>query len=200
VYLHCVNSTLAANIGEATHDADVYVSIACLADLRDIEEISQNHRLSKHEFEKNGFSFDIYTQRNAKLPVPYESVAAYAKTYDSVKIACIEHLLTLKLEAAIDRQASEHGRKDVKDVIRLLLVGAENGINTDQVIAFMREDHMEYLSQIRKSPEFLSLAMGNAQQAKRLRTACEKVITQIDAAFNDESQDEPPAQSIPRPK
>ena len=49
--------------------------------------MSANSRLSKHEFRKGGFSFDVYTERHSKLPVPYANVAAYAQGYDGVLVA-----------------------------------------------------------------------------------------------------------------
>ena len=58
VYLHTINAENLADLAEATRDADLYISISGFSDLRDIEEVSANPRLSKHEFRKDGFSFD----------------------------------------------------------------------------------------------------------------------------------------------
>ena len=59
VYLHAVNAEGVRDLSEATQDADFYISVAGFSDLRDIDELSSNSRLSKHEFRKGGFSFDV---------------------------------------------------------------------------------------------------------------------------------------------
>ena len=99
-----------------------------------------------------------------------------------------EHLIVLKLEAAINRRDSEHGGKDVKDIIRLLLVAAQaektgNPFDTNEACAFMRQAHFEMLVEVMKSPEFAGLALGNAQLAARLRTTCAGVMSKIEAVF-----------------
>lgn len=183
VYLHTVNKDQSAQFAEATKDADVYISLSGFSDLRDIEELSQNARLSKHEFRKNGFSFDVYTERQSSLPVPYADVAAHAHTFDGVRVAAPEHLLVLKLEAAVNRHGSEHGRKDAKDVIRLLLV-AGGALDASLSVKFMQEAHLAHLHLILKGVEFISLAKGNAQLAKRLRQTCQGTVDRIDEAFS----------------
>jgi len=87
VYLHAVNAERVRELSEATQDAAFYISVAGFSDLHDIEELSANSRLSKHEFRKGGFSFDLYTERHSKLPVPYANVAEYAQSYDGVLVA-----------------------------------------------------------------------------------------------------------------
>ncbi len=61
VYLHAVNHELTRPYAEMTAIADVYMSLSAFSDLRDTEEVVQNARLSKHGFQKQGFSFDVYT-------------------------------------------------------------------------------------------------------------------------------------------
>lgn len=183
VYMHAVNKVGAAEFAEATNDADVYISIAGFSDLRDIEELSANSRLSKHEFQKGGFSFDVYTERQARLPVPYSEVAAHAVETNGVYIAAPEHLLVMKLEAAVDRHGSVHGQKDAKDVIRLLLVGL-NDFDAELAVKFMSEKHIIHLRSIMAGPEFVALAKGNSQLAKRLREKCESVFLRIERAFD----------------
>lgn len=183
VYLHAVNHQASEPFAEATTDADLYISLANLSDLRNIEELTQNPRLSKQEFRKGGFSFAVYAERQSKLPVPYSQVMAHAVNYDAVRVAALEELLVLKLEAAVDRHASAHGQKDAKDVIRILFLSQLCGLDADRAVAYMRPGHFERLRLIVKGPEFLSLAQGNAKTAKALRLACEKSFLRIKAAF-----------------
>ena len=119
VYLHAINGDSTSGLAEFTHDGDFYISLADMADLRDIEQVTANRRLSKHQLIKRGFEFDIYTERQSSLIVPYDQVAAYSETFDELRVACLEHLLVLKLEAYRDRRNSSKGQKDSKDIIRL---------------------------------------------------------------------------------
>ena len=182
VYLHAINTQGLADFAEATRDADLYISISGFSDLREIEELSANTRLNKHEFRKGGFSFDVYTERQSGLPVPYADVAAYALEYDGVKVAAPEHLLVLKLEAAVERRGSEHGRKDVKDIIRLMLVAEASTFDAKRCAAFMQDRHLAMLEEIAKGPEFLSLARGNAKEAKAMRLKFSAVLASIHKA------------------
>lgn len=179
VYLHAVNTPGLEELAETTQDADLYISISGFSDLREIEELSANARLSKHEFRKGGFSFDVYTERHSRLPVPYAEVAADAREYDGVKVAAPEHLLVLKLEAAVERKGSEHGRKDIKDIIRLMLVAEKSTFSPGHCVAFMQDRHLEMLEDIARGPEFLSLARGNAKDAKTMRSKFATVLSFI---------------------
>ena len=53
VYMHAMNHGPTSSLAEMTHDADFYISLSSLSDLREIEELVQNSRLSKHEFQRN---------------------------------------------------------------------------------------------------------------------------------------------------
>ncbi|HWS25833.1 MAG TPA: hypothetical protein VN259_04585, partial [Xanthomonadales bacterium] len=169
VYLHAVNHEQTREFAEATHDADFYISLANLGDLRSIEEVTTNKRLAKQEFHKSGFAFDVYAERQSDLPVPYSTVAAHAVEYDGVKVAALEELLVLKLAAAVDRHASEHGRKDAKDAIRILILATEIDFDPKRAAAFMSDKHFDRLSKIVDGPEFIALAHGNAKVARGLR-------------------------------
>ena len=172
VYIHAINTDDARQFAEFTHDADFYISISDLADLRDLEEITQNRRLSKHQLTKRGFEFDIYTERYSSLIVPYDEVIAYATTYDNLKIASLEHLFVLKLEAYRDRFASTKGQKDARDLIRIAIVSAAThaSFDTALVCKYLSDEHLALLERVRQGPEFLALAQGNAKQAKELRS------------------------------
>ena len=183
VYLHAINAGDLKELAEATKDADLYISISGFSELREIEELSPNPRLNKHEFRKGGFSFDVYTERHSSLPVPYAEVAADAREYDGVKVAAPEHLLVLKLDAAVDRKGSEHGRKDIKDIIRLMLVAHASKFDAKRCVAFMQERHFDVLVEIARGPEFMSLARGNAKQAKALRTRFSAVLESVRNAY-----------------
>jgi len=199
VYLHAVNHDQTRQYAEATQDADLYISLANLGDLRSIEEVTVNKRLAKQEFHKAGFAFDVYAERQSDLPVPYDTVAAHAVEYDGVKVAALEELLVLKLEAAADRHASEHGRKDAKDVIRILVLAGEMDFDADRATSFMARKHFERLTKIVEGPEFISLARGNAKVARSIREAASATFEAIRTAY--EAPDQPvAAQTKPGPR
>src|SRR6185436_10365237 len=101
------------------YDADFYISFADMGDLRDIEEVTANRRLSKHQMIKHGFEFDIYTERQSTLVLPYDVVLASSQIVGGIRVASPEHLLVLKLEAFADRKGSAKGDKDAKDLLRI---------------------------------------------------------------------------------
>jgi hypothetical protein len=171
VYFHVVNFPETRDFAEFTHYADFYISLADLADLRDIEEVVSNRRLSKHQLTKRGFEFDIYTERHSALIVPFDQILTHAVSYETVRVACLEHLIVLKLEAYRERHASAKGQKDAKDLIRLALVGAarKGNLREDLIRAYLSEDHFALLERVKRGPEFLSMAKGNAQLASKLR-------------------------------
>ncbi len=181
VYLHTLNNEQARSLAETTHDADFYISIADMADLRDIEEVTPNRRLSKHQLRKKGFEFDIYTERHSALIVPYDQVSAYSAMYDQVRVASLEHLFVLKLEAYRDRAGSVKGEKDAKDLIRIAIVASskKEGFNSSLVTPYLSDQHLSLIERVSRGPEFMSLARGNSKNAKSLRTQFQELEEKI---------------------
>lgn len=181
VYLHAINTEDTREFAAFTHDADFYISLADMADLRDIEEVVANRRLSKHQLIKRGFEFDIYTERHSALIVPYDQVAAHAVRYDTIRVASLEHLLVLKLEAYRDRQSSAKGQKDAMDVIRIVLtsLGQRKPLTEQHITPYLSDEHEKLLERIQKGPEFMSMAAGNAKLAKTLREKFAKGIAAV---------------------
>lgn len=176
IYLYTINQDEISTFAEFTHDADFYISMADMSDLRDIEEVTPNRRLSKHQIIKNGFEFDIYTERYSSLIVPYDQIKAYSEKFDSMSVACLEHLLVLKLEALRDRIKSAKGSKDIKDILRISQISAarKTKLKKDLIEGYISDKHIELLYQVEKGPDVMSLAKGNAKLAKELRTTFSK--------------------------
>lgn len=199
VYLHAKNSEATQALAEFTHYADFYISLADMGDLRDIEEVIPNRRLSKHQMIKQGFEFDIYTERLSSLIVPYDAVIAHSQVCAGVRVASLEHLMVLKLEAFFDRKGSTKGDKDAKDLLRIAAVASlGKGIDPDLIAPYLRDEHMDLLERVERGPYAAALAHGNAVQAKRLRQNFSVVAQTIRTALAD-----PPAVPDPirqRPK
>lgn len=173
VYLHAINTEDARPFAEFTHDADFYISLADMADLRDLEEVTPNRRLSKHQIIKDGFEFDIYTERQSSLIVPYDAVSAEARFVGGLRVACLEHLVVLKIEAYLSRRASAKGEKDAKDLFRLAMVATAQAqpLRPALVLPYLREDHLPLLREVARGTAPIALALGNAVVAKRLRAS-----------------------------
>ena len=184
VYLHAKNHAQTSELAELTHDADFYISLADMGDLRDIEEVTANRRLSKHQMIKRGFEFDIYTERQSTLVVPYDVVLVASKVIGGIRIASIEHLMVLKLAAFADRKDSAKGDKDAKDLLRIAAVAKHSGVpfRAERVTPYLRDGHLELLTRVERGPHAMSLARGNAMQAKRLRQSLSKIIAELSRA------------------
>ena len=166
---------------ETTHDAYFYISMADMADLRDIEEVVPNRRLSKHQLIKRGFEFDIYTERQSRLIVPYDAVVAHSVDRSAFRIAGLEHLFVLKLEAYKDRRQSVKGEKDAKDLLRIAAVSmaSKPGFDPNLALPYLRDDHLRLLPLVLKSPVAAVMAEGNAVVAKKLRSDFEKLMKKL---------------------
>jgi len=194
VYLHAKNSQDSQALAEFTHDADFYISLADMSDLRDLEEVIPNRRLSKHQMLKQGFEFDIYTERQSSLIVPYDAVIAHSKLCAGIRVASLEHLMVLKLEAFSDRKGSTKGDKDAKDLLRIAAVAClGDGIDPNQIAPYLRDEHLELMERVERGPYAAALAHGNAVQAKRLRQSFSAVCQTIRSELGETQQAPLPA-------
>jgi hypothetical protein len=187
VYLQAKNLAETSDLAEFTHDADFYISLADMGDLRDLEEVTANRRLSKHQMIKDGFEFDIYTERQSTLIVPYDAVLAASDVKADIRVASLEHLLVLKLEAFRDRKDSSKGDKDAKDLIRIAAVARRGGRPFRPKLAapYLGDDHLALLHRVEKGPYATSLAHGNAMRAKKLRHDVTAVLTDLEDYSGD---------------
>lgn len=192
VYIHGINSRSQATLAETTHDGDFYISLADMADLRDLEEVVPNRRLSKSQIIKSGFEFDVYTERQSSLIVPYDEVIAHSKVFDSVRVASLGHLFALKMEAFRDRKDSAKGAKDARDLIRLAALAQETGIDPDLICPYMSDDHLDLFDRLRKSSEATALAHGNAVKAKELRSRLAALLDAIESRARTDRKPRPP--------
>lgn len=185
VYMHAVNSPQGRDLAEATHDGDFYISLADMQDLRDIEEVVPNRRLNKAQITKKGFEFDVYVERQSSLIVPYADVAARSVDFDGVRVASLEHLLTLKLEAFRDRQNSAKGGKDARDMFRIAAIANPATFDPCVCAPYLQDDHLALFARLRTSTEAVGLADGNAVLAKRLRSTLNDLLARVEACFDE---------------
>lgn len=181
VYLHAINEEATRHLAETTHDADLYISQADLADLREIEELTSNRRLSRHQMIKRGFEFDIYTERMADLPVPYDEIMSSSEKMDEIKVAGLEHLLALKMAAYQDRKASVKGEKDARDIVRIacLLSYRDEPLDATKILPYWHDEELDLLDRITKGPAAMTMSGGNAHEAKIFRTAIKNLAESL---------------------
>ena len=181
VYLHSVAGGADKNspFVEFSHDADFYISMSDLGDLRDIEEVTPNRRLSKYQFIKNGIDFDVYVERQSGLRVPWSEIAQHSVLIDGIRAASLEHLLVLKLDAYADRGASAKGRKDERDVARIVYLLSLGKPKRVLVQKYLTKADEALLQKVSKSDVFPLLVDGNLRKARQLREKFTATVTRI---------------------
>jgi hypothetical protein len=165
VAVHASRRPLLAPLIASTHDADVMVSLSAYADLRDLYELTPNRRLDKTQLITDRVEFDVYVEHQNRLPVPVPVVLAYAVPGPPFPVACAEHLLVLKAEAAVARGASRKGAKDRADLLLLLL--CSDPAHSDRLGPYLTAAHREALGRVDHTTA-LEVTRGNAHLATQL--------------------------------
>jgi hypothetical protein len=181
VYLHSLASERAGVPAEYTQDVDVYVGLPAWGTIRENYETTPNNRLAKSQMKLGSVEFDIYVQKAAELCVTYEQVALYAERIDGIRVACKEHLLLLKLKAFANRKASSHGRKDRRDLAKLLVLLADS--KPDQILAYVTDKDVSLLLEVICPDVFLELTNQNAHLASKLRKRAVKYVDKLVVAM-----------------
>lgn len=179
VLLHVRGQKLPERFVELSHDGDFFVSLADFADLRDLEEVTANRRLDKHQIIRNGAEYDVYLENHNGLAVRYSDVVASSQVIDRVRVASLEHLLILKLDAYLSRRGSAKGTKDERDLIKICYL-LESGLRNDRLSKYLTDEAVEALGLLKKSAEFMTISAGNAHEARDLRRKVLDVIERIE--------------------
>jgi hypothetical protein len=177
VYMHTVAMAETEHLGKTSHDADLMISLVAYSGMRDAHEMVFNSRLSKHQLMLNGEEFDVYVQRRNNLIVPFEDLYAKSKEIDGLRVACLEHLLPLKLEAALQRQASSKGAKDEEDICKichLAIIG--DGFDAAKALPYMRDETVRLLRGVAKGDAPRRAANGEFTLTRDIRRSMQKVL------------------------
>ncbi len=156
---------LGARFQEASHDADLYISLVGKAALRDRYEVRRDSNLGKDSAVIEGEDVDLYVEHQHPLGVPFDAIAAHAQDINGIRVAALEHLLVLKLDAAQDRMGSGKGEKDVRDVARIvaLLEKPRKGVLSD----YMTGERSKTLKKIMGRPDLPRLLGLNRHEGSR---------------------------------
>lgn len=104
-----------------SRDIDIVVDFKELGRLREKYDVSKNERLKKYEIRLGDFDVDIYTPFYSKLELPAEELLLEKVKIESIRTISCESPLILKQGAEIDRRGTVKGRKDMIDIMALLL-------------------------------------------------------------------------------
>jgi hypothetical protein len=181
VYAHTIESLKWSAFHAFTHDADLMISTSDYVDMSDIEQLTPNRRLNKSQFVKDGFEFNVYVEGRHGLTIPYEEAHLHSEIKAGIRVACLEHLLILKLRAFESRRNSTKGMKDEEDIFKLLMLVSETGTNPDRLVR-LDDESMDLLRQIPRSGAALRVTMGNAHLASEMRHTASNALGMVESA------------------
>lgn len=151
-------------------DGDVMVSYAGQGTLRDYYELTKNPRMRKEQFiAPTGHDIDVYVERQHGLQVPFDELQAHSHLIEGIRVACPEHLLVLKLRAAVDRAHSAKGLKDRQDIATLLTSDSSHWKYPDLMSSYFVSEDWTKLKELATEREALQrLTDGNDWETKDL--------------------------------
>lgn len=103
-------------------DIDIILSFDELGLLHHEYEVVKNERLYKYEARKGMVQIDVYVPHYSKLGLPLEIVQKHIVSLSGFRIPSPPVLLMLKQVAYAARKGSSKGKKDLLDIIALLLL------------------------------------------------------------------------------
>lgn len=157
--------------GQLSLDGDAFISYAALGTLRDLYEVTPNHRMRKEQFRgPTGHDIDLYVERMHGLAVPFDEAQACAQMRDGLFVICPEHLTILKLKAEAERRGSGKGDKDALDLILLWEKGAADFEKPELLTQSMTDADWARLGEVFGDKRLTEMACsGNGWEAKALR-------------------------------
>lgn len=186
VYAHAMSNEGGAELAAYSHDADFVMMLPEFADLRDLEVVTANPRMTKYQFIKSGFEFDVYVEHQSGLEVPVDEVVAGSVLKSGLRVASLEHLLILKLDAYHDRKGSAKGEKDEDDLVRILrFIGNPEA----ELLKRLKPSDVPVLEKIAKSDAVTRIMQGNNTREKTFRDICLQSVGNIRAVLRDENDD-----------
>lgn len=176
-YQHATQNSYIQDFASITHDGDFMISKAEYGDLKEIESMSINRRLSKSQFTRGVLEFDVYVEDVHTLPITYQEAKEFSIEIDGINVACPEHILVMKKDAYLSRRGTEKGDKDERDMFTLLVVIGTNGTNAEK--SYKIDDNLlDILNNIvlKRGPE---IAEGNLHLGRQLKDKAQEGILAI---------------------
>lgn len=160
---------------EASHDADFYLSRQDATMLRERYPMTNNRRLMKSSVTVEGQDLDVYVEHSHALAIPYDQLFAFSRVLDDVRVAALEHLLVLKIDAALGRIGSDKGQKDLRDLAVIAL--ALDAPRKDLLAPFLTDDRLSVLNRAARSGGLFPTL--NAHQASKYQSTMVSHLTRI---------------------
>lgn len=102
-------------------DIDIVVDYDTLLTLKGDFDLEKNERLKKYEIKMGEFDVDVYLPGFSQLSFPVDKLKDHVQNVKGMKVPSPEALVILKQGAEIDRRGSIKGKKDLIDIMTLLL-------------------------------------------------------------------------------
>ena len=123
-------------------DIDIVIDYDTLFKMKSEYAIEKNDRLKKYEAKLGEFDIDIYLPSYSKLMLPIKLILEHTKSIKGMTTPTQEVLLILKQGAEINRRDSIKGRKDIIDIITLLIF---SGFNFKIYRKLLKDYKLEFL-------------------------------------------------------
>ena len=154
-----------------THDADLFIGYNEYYQLEDLYgPLKFNNALKKMEIVVNQVDFDVYLEDQSDLLYSYQDMFTHSRVLNDIRVPAPEHLIALKLKAALDRIHSDRGKKDKADLIKLISISSKdvnNAILSDG--KFPLKELESFLDVIRKDNSLIREVALDFQQEKSLK-------------------------------
>lgn len=102
-------------------DIDLVIDYDTLNLLRGKFTLEKNERLKKYEIKMGEFDVDLYLPGYSRLAFPVEKLMEHSAIVQGIRVPSQEALVILKQGAEIERRGSIKGRKDLIDIMAILL-------------------------------------------------------------------------------
>jgi len=102
-------------------DIDLVIDYDTLNAFRKKFQLEKNERLKKYEIKMGEFDIDLYLPGYSKLSFPVERLKEYVTNVKALKVPYPEVLVIMKQGAEIERRGSIKGRKDLIDILTILI-------------------------------------------------------------------------------
>jgi hypothetical protein len=162
---------------ETSHDVDLCISAEGKGTLRERYDTTSNPQLHKDSVRIESEDFDVYTEYQNDLAIPYDLIASFSVTSEGFRVASLEHLLVLKIDAALGRPETLKGEKDLRDLVRILTLLKEP--REELIAPYLTPEREGVLQRVTKRADVL-LAMGlNPHEASRYRPGIAETVKTI---------------------
>jgi len=102
-------------------DIDLVIDYDTLNAFRKKFQLEKNERLKKYEIKMGEFDIGLYLPGYSKLSFPVEHLKEYVANVKALKVPYPEVLVIMKQGAEIERRGSIKGRKDLIDILTILI-------------------------------------------------------------------------------